>query len=75
MLASKLRDELLALDHDQKLAAVALLTNGLTKEQDEEWERLAQSQREFRFIPPIRIKPKASAEFLQMLEEESLLDC
>ncbi len=74
MLASKLRDELLALDHDQKAAVVALLTNGQTKEQDEEWERLAQSQREFKFIPPIRIKPKASAEFLRMLEEESLLD-
>jgi len=74
MIASKLRDELLALDDDEKLAAVALLTNGLTKKQDEEWERLAQSQREFRFIPPIRIKPKASAEFLRMLEEESLLD-
>lgn len=71
MIAPKLRKELLALDHDQKLA---LLADGLTKAQNEEWERLAQSQREFRFIPPIRIKPKASAEFLQMLEEESLLD-
>lgn len=74
MIAPKLRKELLALDHDQKLAVVALLADGLTKAQNEEWERLAQSQREFRFIPPIRIKPKASAEFLQMLEEESLLD-
>ena len=74
MLASRLKKELLALDSDQKQAVVALLTVGLTHEQDEEWERLAQSQREFRFIPPIRIKPKASAEFLQMLEEESLLD-
>ena len=74
MIASKLREELLALDHDQKLAVVELLTDGLTKEQDEEWERLSQSQREFKFIPPIRIKPKASAEFLRMLEEESLLN-
>ena len=74
MIASKLRKELLALDSDQKQAVMALLTDGLTHVQDEDWERLAQSQREFRFIPPIRIKPKASAEFLRMLEEESLLD-
>ena len=74
MIASKHREELLALDCDQRRAVVELLTDGLTKEQDEEWERLSQSQREFKFIPPIRIKPKASAEFLQMLEEESLLD-
>ncbi|MDE2776037.1 MAG: hypothetical protein OXI77_08870 [Chloroflexota bacterium] len=74
MIASELRKELLALNHAQKLAVVALLADGLTKAQNEEWERLAKSQQEFRFIPPIRIKPKASAEFLQMLEEESLLD-
>ena len=74
MLASNLRNELIALDHDQKLAVFTLLADELPKEQEIEWQRFAQSRRAHKFIPPIRIKPKASAAFLQMLEEESLLD-
>lgn len=73
MIAPELVKELQQLNREDKLAVIRLLQNGL-EDEPSEWERLTQGQRKFRFIPPIRIKPEASTEFLRMLEEESLLD-
>ena len=73
MIAPELVNELQGLKPEEKLAVIRLLQRDLDDEPSE-WERLTQGQRKFRFIPPIRIKPEASAEFLRMLEEESLLD-
>ena len=73
MIAPELVKELQQLNREEKLEVIRLMQDDLADESSE-WERLTQSQRKFRFIPPIRIKPEASAEFLRMLEEESLFD-